>query len=82
MLPVGGPGAPILFGNVHPDNSLITVSQIPLLPGYNLDGIETITYFYGSSFLLPAPPSLVLLSAGLIVIGGLAWRRRKAKVVA
>jgi hypothetical protein len=69
-----------LFGfndGALPDNSLIRVSNSD---GYRIPGAETVTYLYGSTLLLPAPPSLVMLSLGLIVAGGLAWRHRKAKL--
>jgi hypothetical protein len=63
------------------DNPLITISNVD---GARFTGTETITYDYLSPLPppVPAPPSLVLLSVGLVVIGGLAWRRRKAKVAA
>jgi hypothetical protein len=70
-------GTAMDFGT--PDNPLIGVTN---LDAFEFRGTETVTYFYGSTFLAPAPPSLVMLSVGLIVIGGLAWRLRKAKVVA
>jgi hypothetical protein len=70
------PAAPFASGFATPDNSLIRVSQVA---GEDFAGTETITYYYGSTLLLAAPPSLVMLSLGLIVIGGLAWRWRKAK---
>jgi hypothetical protein len=57
------------------DNSLISVTD---LDARIIDGFETITYYYGSSFLVPEPASLVMLSIGLTMVAGLAWHRRRA----
>jgi hypothetical protein len=66
--------------SVTADNSLITVTPF----GSNVDfrGSETITYYYGSSFPVPEPVSLVMLSVGLATVAGLAWRHRKARLAA
>jgi hypothetical protein len=42
------------------------------------EGSETVTYYYGSSFLNPEPASLVMFSLGLTAVAGLAWQRRRA----
>jgi hypothetical protein len=41
------------------------------------EGTETVTYYYGSSFPVAEPASLVMLTLGLAVVAGLAWRHRK-----
>ncbi len=42
----------------------------------NITGIETVTYYYGSSFAVPEPASVVGMALGLAVVAGMAWRRR------
>jgi hypothetical protein len=67
--------------SVHTDNPSIIVSSPPL-PNFAFGGTETVTYYYGSTFLIPEPTSLVMLSLGLAAVAGLAWRQRKAKLAA
>jgi hypothetical protein len=70
------------FGaDVRPDNALITVSQ-PFGSYFGLIGSETVTYYFGSSFQIPEPASLVMFTLGLTVVAGLAWRQRWAKLAA
>jgi hypothetical protein len=79
FLAVGSP-----FGdNVFVDNSSITVrSETGGTFGGLLDGSETVTYFFGSTFVQPEPASLGMLSLGLVGVAALAWRHRKAKLTA
>jgi hypothetical protein len=69
---------PLFFesDNVSVDNSLITVSN---RDAFKFTGTETITYYYGSTFLMPEPASLTVLSLGLAAVAGLTWHRRRAK---
>jgi hypothetical protein len=57
----------------------INVSMSSFIPTYEFGGTEMVTYYYGSTLLLPEPASLAMLSLGLAAVAGLAWRRRKAK---
>jgi hypothetical protein len=53
-----------------------------MLQTADLEGFETVTYFYGTTFPIPEPASLVMLSLGLTAVAGLAWRHRRAKFAA
>jgi hypothetical protein len=47
---------------------------------YDIQGTETITYYYGSSFLVPEPASLVMFLLGLPPLAVMVWCQRKAKL--
>jgi hypothetical protein len=71
---------PAGFGGIESvttDNSLIKVTQLGT--SANFQGSETIPYYYGTSFPVPEPASLMMLSLGLATVAMLAWRQRKAK---
>jgi hypothetical protein len=72
---------PVLGGveGAHADNPLIR--QTELVTG-DYEGSETVTYYYGSSFLNPEPASLVMLTLGVTAVAALAWRRRRVGLAA
>jgi hypothetical protein len=67
------------FDNATIDNSLIQVSN---LDASDFRGTETVTYYYGSTLLLPEPASLAMLSLGLAAVAIMRWQHRKSKLTA
>jgi hypothetical protein len=43
---------------------------------FRYNGTETVAYYFGDSFPLPEPSSLITLSLGLAAVAACAWRQR------
>jgi len=79
-----GTGQNVISGmigfNITVDNPAITVTPPD---GTNVrplaeHGTSTVTYLYGTTFSIPEPSSVVMMTLGLAAVAALAWRRRIA----
>jgi hypothetical protein len=61
-----------ITGTLDVPATIATVTPASMYP--TVDGTETITYFAGSTFLVPAPPSVVIIGMGLAGVFALAQR--------
>jgi hypothetical protein len=77
--PASLPGITGANSGVFPTNSAIRSVMDPSF-AFSFSGNVSVTYYYGSTLLLPEPGSVVLLSLGLAAVAGLAWRRHRASL--
>jgi hypothetical protein len=59
-------------GMLDVPTTIATITPLTAFP--TVDGTETIIYFAGSTFLVPAPPSVLIMGTGLMGVLALARR--------